>query len=521
MGALFFVTIFNFVEHHAIHFPRFFVRGLFACMIQVDGELPSTEAWESLKGFLLGKDRGTDAAKPDVSSNIRRVAAGVILSRLRTPSSISSATAASVTDTNTVQAAQASPAGIHKGRVLLRVIAVDYIVSLIRLEATAPVVIHTEHHTETGGATRGWSASGSSYSGAAAPVGVESVWQLLNALTKPSEDGDDVPAILSVLGSPALADAVLDAEFAAGGSGGRGTEVSEDSEGGIDSSVRNRFPLTSAAVESLRDLSRRSCRPVPLRLPDSAQIIPAACASGLVSFATAAFRRCSSYREGDGASSGDARGKALSTLAKHAADCALRSPPALRLFSGEGAFQGSASCDTGREDGYNDLEMRVIIPQLRALATVHSWPRQRIVLDVAQRLSALSPGSSLAVDLAVLASHVVGAGVDASGVSAIKNRGGATINTVSVERMLLDMLLSRRFSAENPKVMLMIASAAQCSECLYCIMYRKGSSVRCWCVVTMFQSRSVCLSSFIYSLSRSAWSVCGFVRGDCRLSCPG
>lgn len=472
----------------------FFARGLFACTVQVDGELPSTEAWESLKGFLLGNERSIDTAKSNASSNIRRAAAGVILSRLRTPSSFSSATSASVTVTNTVQAEQASPAGIHKGRILLRVIAVDYIVSLMRLEATAPVVMHTEHHAETGGATRGWSASGSSYSGAGASVGVESVWRLLNALAKPSDDGDDIPAILSVLGSPALADAVLDAEFAAGGSGGRVTEVLEDNEGGIDSSVRNRFPLTSAAVKSLCDLSQRPCRPEPLRLPESEKIIPAACASGLVSFATAAFRRCSSYREGDGASSGDVRGKALSTLARHAADCALRSPPALRLFSGKGA----ASCDMGVGDGNGDLEMSVIIPQLRALATVHSWPRQRIVLAVAQRLGALSPGSSLAVDLAVLASHVVGAGVDGSGVLAVKNRRGVTINTVSVERMLLNLLLSRRFSAENPKVILMVASAAQCSECLYCIMYCEGRSEQC----RMFQSRSVCPEVY---LSRSAW----------------
>ena len=412
--------------------PPLLVLGL----SQVDADLPSTEAWESLKRFLLEEDRTTDAAtSTSVVCGNRLAAADAILLRLRI-------------------SARSGWAGGRKGRALplLRVIAVDFIVSLVRLEAT-PLVLHGEEE-DPATSTSGWSAFGNASSAAAASAGVESVWRLLDALAKPTVDVDETAELLSVLGAPALADAVLDAEFAVGGAGGRFPGAPADGGGGeegrIESSVRNRFPLASAAVERLKELSRRH-RPLPSssRSPLSARVLEA-CASGLVSFAAAAFRRCSSYREDGSGSSGDARGKALSMLARHAADGALRSPPALRLLSGEDLYG-----DGGRIDG-EESSVRIIFPQLRALATVHSWPRQRLALSIARRLGSLPPSSPLAVDLAVLESHIVGAGFEGNGgghgeVDAAGSSRGATVNTV--EGLLLDLLIGRRFT-ENPKVTL-------------------------------------------------------------------
>ncbi|CAM9550105.1 unnamed protein product, partial [Scytosiphon promiscuus] len=121
----------------------------------------------------------------------------------------------------------------------------------------------------------------------------------------------------------------------------------------------------------------------------------------------------------------------------------------------------------GLGGGPAPTDATVLLPQLRALAAVHAWPRRRIGLAVAGGLEAASPRSPVAVDLAVLASHVVRAG---EGGGDGGSRGSGEEDGDELERALWELLFARRFCDESPKAAVGIAVAL--------MRYHRGSLSR-------------------------------------------
>lgn len=422
---------------------------------QLKEDLPSTELWESLRGFLLHLHATSKASTPDRgtgnSGGTGTAPLDIILSRLRTSAS------ASVVGT-------CSP--------ILRAVAVDFIVATVRVEAegrsssadaggssataldlkvrerdgNARKEEREEGNVRRGGrgdtargrgrdaaiaAGGGVKAEGTGRGGSTRPGGRDrgpgsAVWCLLDALDTSETDAEKAE-LIAVLGTPAVADTVLDLEVSesvtkrnaarTGGSASR-------SKG--NALATKQFPLAMAAVENLR-----MCFP---SLAAASARVHLARAVALVSFAAAAFQRAPSS-DGDGGAG--PRGDALRTLGELAAAAVLCSRPVERLLSGD----DGRVCDRGE-----GLEARVMLSQMRTLAAVHPWPRREMGLAVARRLDVLAPESSVAVELAVLASHVVRAGGDAGG-----GGGGVTL-----EGSLWDLLFGRRFSSGNPKVRLCV-----------------------------------------------------------------
>ena len=239
----------------------------------------------------------------------------------------------------------------------------------------------------------------------------------------------------------------------------------------------------------------------------------------LVSFAVAAFRRLPASAAaaagggggGDGGDDdGDASQKAdaLSALSKVATEAALSAPPSLVLLSRRGGSTGDSTSGSnsgggnsgGKGSGGGDgsgsrgnsgsggggggggsaaqLGARLMLPQLRELAAVHPWPRRKIARAAARRLAALPPGSPLAVDLAVLVSHVLQPGGD-GGLGEAEGGG-------KLDGMLRELLFGRRFSEDNPKVGAREEGLRMLEISLSTVVNRllvDDKSCRLWCVV--------------------------------------
>ena len=426
---------------------------------QVTGDLPSTELWEALKVFLLDDDTASSSSSSSSSSgklskglNITALA-DLVLYRLRS---------------------SGSPNGGGGGNPVLRAIAVDFFVALIQVEAVerskfaraaaeaAVEAARAAAEAAEAATTAADAASAAASSAAdttatppakklapkapsvaAAPTpGRSAVWRLLVALSA-SETAAEKAELLSVLGAPALAVAVVDAEAVAGAkSAGKMAAAHGFGEGGgsgvsaAHAKARIRFPLATAAVEKFRQLCSS-------RLASSSAVM-LACASSLVSFSVAAFRETPHYPASGSISGGAARrDKAMSALAELAADGVLSSPSVVGLLSAGGGGGGGGGSGGVATAGVRSL----LLPQLRALAAVHAWPRRRVGVAVVRSLAKAPVESPLAVDLAVLASHIIRAGEhDAQGA------GGEERD--EAEKVLWRLLFGRRFCDQNPKVRL-------------------------------------------------------------------
>lgn len=417
-------------------------------LTQVTGDLPSTELWESFKVFLLDEGTESSSLSPPSSSSL---SAGV------------TKLGPNITALVNLVLYRLRNIGSGGGKnLVLRAIAVDFFVSLIHVEAVerskfamaaAEAAVEAAAAADaaaSSAAGRGVDAaakeaSKKTASVAAAPTpGRTGVWSLLGALSASDSDGEKAE-LLSVLGAPTLAVAVLDAEAVAGaksagkmaaahgfgdaGSGGGG------GVGEAHARARMRFPLATAAVETFRKLLASSSCSSPVFL---------GCASSLVSYSVAAFRETPLYpADGSISSSAARRDKAMSALAELAAEGVLSSPTVLRLLSGGGGNGrgggggGVATAVTG---------VRLLLPQLRALAAVHAWPRQKVGMAVVRSLGATPPRSPVAVDLAVLASHTARAGGSQG------EAGSSEGAEDELERQLWELLFGRRFCEDNPKV---------------------------------------------------------------------
>lgn len=440
--------------------PHFFA--LFGA--QVDGGLPSTELWEAVKAFLL--DAGNVAPTRSRAATIEAVV-DIILSRLR--SSAAAAAAATpalemVVDVHTATSSSSNSSSSSSS--ILRAIAVDFLVSLVHVEAV-------------------WrnkrAADPSKGSGGSAPSpGRNAVRSLLVALASSSANRPQETAeLVAVLGAPALTNALFDAEIAAGmaervaaaaaeaaeaeaeaaareggeSKGESGGKRSGSGGGGrkVNSLAKGWFPLATAAVGRLRELSSSSSASSPTLPPSGGPSatsvvrgglpfggVSLACMAALVSFSVAAFRRSPPYPAAAAGGDASAREAALSALAELAAEAALSCPPSQRLLSGRDNADASAG-------------PHMMLPQLRALAAVHAWPRRRVGVAVVKCLSKLSnPGCPLAVELSVLASHVVRAGEDGGAGEDGDER--TEVGQDAAGETLWAVLFGRRFSDVNPKV---------------------------------------------------------------------
>lgn len=427
---------------------------------QVTGDLPSTELWESLKVFLLDDDTASSSSSSSSSKlskgpNITALV-DLVLYRLRS---------------------SGSPGG-SGGNPVLRAIAVDFFVALIQVEAVerskfaraaAEAAVEAAAAADAAAAAAAAAAASSSAdtttaippakktspkapSVAAAPTpGRSAVWRLLGALSASETDAEKAE-LLSVLGAPALAVAVVDAEAVAGAkSAGKMAAAHGFGEGGGSSGVseahakaRIRFPLATAAVEKFRQLCSS---PSASSATATAAAVMLACASSLVSFSVAAFRETPHYPASGSISGGAARrDKAMSALAELAADGVLSSLSVVGLLSAGGGGGGGSGGVAAAAAAPATVGVRsVLLPQLRALAAVHAWPRRRVGVAVVRSLAGAPAGSPLAVDLAVLASHVVRAGEQGS-----QGTGGEEGD--EVEKVLWGLLFGRRFCDQNPKV---------------------------------------------------------------------
>eukprot|EP00752_Nemacystus_decipiens_P002088 g1998.t1 len=440
------------------------VEGLLESVLwKVTGDLPSTELWESLKVFLLDDDTASSSSSSSSSTLSRgtniTALVDLVLYRVRSNGSPS----------------RVSISGNGGSNPVLRAIAVDFFVALIQMEAVerskfaraaaeaaveaaaaadAAAAAGASSTSDPNAATPAKKAAPKAPSVAAAPTpGRSAVWSLLGALSASETEAEKIE-LLSVLGAPALAVAVVDAEAVAGaksaakmaaahgfGEGGGvggasgGSRVSE-----AHGKARIRFPLATAAVEKFRQLSPA---PSSSSSSSSAAALMLACASSLVSFAVATFRETPHYPASGSISGGAARrDKAMSALAEIAADGLLSSPPVVGLLSAGGGGGG----------GDGAMVRSLVLPQLRALAAVHAWPRRRVWTAVVRGLAEARPGSPLAVDLAVLASQVVRAGEQDS-------HGAEDEDGEEAEKVLWELLFARRFCDQNPKAAVGIAVA--------------------------------------------------------------
>lgn len=469
--------------------------------------MPSTELWESLKVFLL--DEGIASSFSSSSSselskgpNITALV-DLVLYRLRS--------------------------GSGSLNPVLRAIAVDFFVALIQVEAVerskfaraaaeaaveaaaaadaaAAAASATDSTADSTAPTPAKKAGPKAPSVAAAPTpGRSAVWRLLGALSASETDAEKAE-LLSVLGAPVVAVAVVDAEAGAGAKSagkmaaahdfgyvgsGAGIGIGIDSGSGVSEPHRRariRFPLATAAVEHFR---RLCSSPSASSSSPSSSALMLACASSLVSFSVAAFRETPHY-PASGSISGTAarRDKAMSALAELAADGVLSSPSVVGLLSagGGGGSGGAAVAAAGVRP--------LILPQLRALAAVHAWPRRRVGVAVVRSLAAAaaSPSSPLAVDLAVLASHIVRAGEHDS-------QGAGGEERDEAEKLLWALLFGRRFCEENPKVGKRGGGPRGVSQRDLCQPYRTHHAR------TQHSSRS-CRVRWCYGL-QLGWSVVG------------
>ncbi|CAN0548466.1 unnamed protein product, partial [Ectocarpus sp. 12 AP-2014] len=436
--------------------PRGVEELLEAVLWKVSGDLPSTELWESLKAFLLDEDTSTSSSSPPETQLNVTALVDLVLHRLRSNSSASGQASAAA-----AAAAAAAPGASNPA---LRAVAVDFFVSLIHVEAVersrfamaaaeaaveAAAVAEREEQARkqeaqdearkkedgTSGGGGGAAASAAKAAPRATPPtpGRSSVWRLLDAFSVASEAHGEKAELLSVLGAPTLAVAVLEAEAVAGAkSAGKMAaahgfgDAAGGGGGGNGGSGGGRVGEEAHALARIR-------------------VLLLACASSLVSYSVAAFRETPFYPADGGISDSAARrDKALAALAEFAAEGVLSSLPVLRLLSSRGIGGGGPAAAAGA---------RLLLPQLRALAAVHAWPRQRVALAVARSLRRVPPTSALAVELAVLVSHVVRAGEgDDKGGGGGGGGGGAGGEWLGdLERVLWELLFGRRFCDDNPK----------------------------------------------------------------------
>eukprot|EP00903_Cladosiphon_okamuranus_P011658 g10966.t1 len=433
-----------------------------AVLWKVTGDLPSTELWESLKVFLLddGKAFPSSCSSRELNKEPNITAlVDLLLYRLR------------------------SSCGRGTGNPALRAIAVDFFVALIQVEAVerskfaraaaqAAVEAAAAADAASAAAAAGnctadttvtspaKKAAPKAPSVAAAPTpGRSAVWRLLGALSA-SETDPEKTELLSVLGAPALAVAVVETEAVAGAKSaakmaaahGFGEGGGSSGAGGVSDAhvkARTRFPLATAAVEKFRQLCSSNPSASSSSSPSSSALM-LACTSSLVSFSIAAFRETPHYPASDSISGGAARrDKAMSALAEFATDGVLSSPSVVGLLSaGGGGPRGGGGGNIMAAAGVRSL----LLPQLRALASVHAWPRRRVVVAVVRSLAEAAPGSPLAVDLAVLASQVVRAGEQDS-------LGAGAEEVDEAEKLLWELLFGRRFFTQNPKAAVGVAVA--------------------------------------------------------------
>ncbi|CAM9550036.1 unnamed protein product, partial [Scytosiphon promiscuus] len=336
-------------------------RLLGAVLWKVEGDLPSTELWESLKVFLFEEGTAGNPAASHTTSiqltknpDIISVLVDMVLCRLRSSSpparfAAFASPAGSATD---IAAASLVAAGNGSGgcNPALRAIAVDLFVSLMHVEAVerskfamaaAEAAVKAADAAAAAAAAAAASESSSASAAAAAsadagntaakeptapkiaPVaaaptpGRSAVWHLLDALSS-SETEAEKAELLSVLGAPALAVAVLDAEAVAGAkSAGKmaaahGVGDTSGGGGGVSEAhacARTRFPLATAAVERFRGLCRHPSSSSSSSLEAASPSAPLArgAASALVSFSVAAFRETPFYPAGGSISGGAAR----------------------------------------------------------------------------------------------------------------------------------------------------------------------------------------------------------------------